>query len=249
MLIDTHIHVGQFNDLYFAPSFIHELMEQLNVAYYAVSSTTQCEENYPKVLSEMKELIRMDGEKVIPVMWVTPDALCGNVAWYLESDIKWRMIKIHPFLSPTAWKPSGTLIEEVLEIARGLHLPLLIHTGNDPSCNSGQFAPVISSNPDLTFILAHGRPKQEALLMAGKYPNVYIDTAFMPIEDIMEFIDIGLSYKLLWGSDLCIHQYFDRNLDVVKYYNRQLEKLKAYCSDEQYQQITHLNAQKILKVS
>ena len=71
----------------------------------------------------------------------------------------------------------------------------------------------------------------------------------MPIEDMMEFIDIGLSDKLLWGSDLCIPQYFDPNLDVAKYYNSRLGKLKAYCTNEQYQQITNLNAQKILNVS
>ena len=58
MLIDTHIHVGQFFNLYFDPSAVHELMKHLDVDYYAVSSTTQCEENYPKVLSETEELIR-----------------------------------------------------------------------------------------------------------------------------------------------------------------------------------------------
>lgn len=224
-------------------------MKRLNVDYYAVSSTTQCDENYPKVLSEMKELIRLDGEKTLPVMWVTPNALCGNIAWYLESDIKWRMIKIHPFLNPTEWKPSGTLIEEVLEIARELHLPLLIHTGNDPSCNSMQYAPIISSNPDITFILAHGRPMQEALLIVEKYPNAYVDTAFMPVEDINEFISRSLSYNLLWGSDLCIPLFFDPKLDLVKYYNNRLEQLKLYCSYEQYNQITHLNAQRILSLS
>ena len=77
MLIDSHIHVGQFNNLYFAPSVISSLMEQLDVDYYAVSSTTQCEENYPKVLSEIEELIRFDGNKVLPVMWITPQSLHG----------------------------------------------------------------------------------------------------------------------------------------------------------------------------
>ena len=58
-MIDSHIHVGQFNDLYIEPSAIHNLMAELNVDYYAVSSTTICEENYPKVIDELQELIWM----------------------------------------------------------------------------------------------------------------------------------------------------------------------------------------------
>ena len=56
-MIDTHIHVGQFFDWYFAPSDVHELMEQLHVSHYAVSSTSVCEEIYEKVLDELRELI------------------------------------------------------------------------------------------------------------------------------------------------------------------------------------------------
>ena len=198
MLIDTHIHVGQFNDFYFAPSAIHELMKQLDVDYYAVSSTTQCEENYPKVLLEMKELIRLDGNKVLPIMWITPEALQGNIAWYLESDIKWRMLKIHPFLNQTEWNPDGNLFAEVLDIARELRLPLLIHTGNEDCCKAGLYEQSIKNNPDITFVLAHGRPIESSLLIAATYDNAYVDTAFMPVKHMKMFVDSGLSEKLLW---------------------------------------------------
>ena len=72
MLIDSHIHVGQYFDRYFSSQQISSLMKTVGVDYYAVSSNTMCEENYPKVLDELHELIALDSEKVLPVMSITP---------------------------------------------------------------------------------------------------------------------------------------------------------------------------------
>lgn len=248
MLIDTHIHVGQFNDLYFAPSAIHELMKQLDVDYYAVSSTTQCEENYPKVLSEMEELIKLDAKKVLPIMWITPEALQGNIAWYLESGIKWRMLKIHPFLNQTEWNPEGDLFAEVLDIARELHLPVLIHTGNENCCKASLYEQTIKNNPNITFILAHGRPIQSAIHIAATYDNAYVDSAFMPIEHIKMFMDCGLSKKLLWGTDMYIPKHFNRNLNMATYYKTKLLAFHEVCTSEQYEQVTYNNAIKLFNL-
>lgn len=248
MLIDTHIHVGQFNDLYFAPSAIHELMEQLDVDYYAVSSTTQCEENYPKVLWEMEELIRLDGKKVLPIMWITSEALQGNIAWYLESNIRWQMLKIHPFLNQTEWNPKSELFAEVLDIVKELHLPLLIHTGNEECCKANIYEQAIKKNPNITFILAHGRPVEPALHIAASYDNAYIDSAFMPIEHMKMFVDSGLSKKLLWGTDMCIPKHFSRSLDMAMYYSSKLQAFREVCTSEQFKQVTHNNAIKLFNL-
>lgn len=249
MLIDSHIHVGQFNDLYFAPSTIHELVEQLEIDFYAVSSTTQCEENYPKVVSEFEELIRLDKNKVLPVMWITPEALKGNIAWYLESDIKWRMLKIHPFLNQTEWQPSCSLLEEVLDIVRELDIPLLIHTGTELCCHSGIYESVIRKNTDITFILAHGRPLQQALYLARTYSNTYVDSAFMPVYEMKSFIDEGLSNKLIWGTDMCIPQYFFPEKNMTDYYKSKLNAFRSICTQNQFEQVTFGNALKLFNIN
>ncbi len=248
MLIDIHIHVGQFNCLYFAPSAIKELMEHLEVGFYAVSSTTQCEENYPKVMSEIHELTKLDGQRVLPTMWITPTSLKGNIAWYLESDIKWRMLKIHPYLNQNEWIYEHGLIEEVIDIARELKLPLLIHTGNENCCQANLFENTIKENKDITFILAHGRPHKDAIQFASKYEKAYVDSAFMPIEDMKAFCDAGLSHKLLWGTDMCIPQYFYPEEDMVTYYKRKLDAFRNVCSEDQYNNVTYLNAKKIFNL-
>ena len=248
MLIDTHIHVGQYNEYYFSPATIHELMEQCKVDYYAVSSTTQCVELYNKVVEEIECLIALDEDKVLPTMWITPEGLKGNIAWYLESNIKWRLLKIHPFLNKNEWNPNKKLIYEVIDIARELKVPILIHTGEDPSCNSQLFEPIISSESDIIFILAHGRPQQEAIELSINYANAYVDSAFMPVADMKAFIDAGLENKLLWGTDMCIPKYFQPEMDFGIYYKEKLLSLNKVCTTGQFQHITYLNALNVLGI-
>ncbi len=248
-LIDTHIHVGQFCEQYFAPSTIHRLMAQVGVDYYAVSSTTMCEENYPKVVEEIQTLIDLDGNKVLPVMWITPEGLKGNIAWFLESDIKWRCLKVHPFLHPHNWQPNGEQFQEVLDIARELRLPLLIHTGNDESCQCGKYELLISHNHDINFILAHGRPLSQVIPLLRNYPNAYADSAFMPIADMRLLMQEELGHKLLWGTDMCIPKCFHPNEDMRTYYQRKIRTFKELCPKKQYDQVTSLNAIKLFNIN
>ncbi len=249
MIIDTHIHIGRFYDRYFSPSYVCGLMDKLYVDYYAVSSTTQCEEDYEGIVKELTDLITLAGDKVIPVMWITPYGLEGSIQWYLESDIKWKMLKIHPFLNKTAWRPDSELLNEVLDIARELMIPLLIHTGEEDCCSAALFEDTIKSNDDIRFILAHGRPVKAALEIVREYENAYVDTAFMPMEHIQFIVEQGLSGKLLWGTDLCIPNYFNPMTDLEKYYIDRLENLRKICTQSQFNDITFSNAVKILNLS
>lgn|GEM_PF-639041 len=247
-LIDSHVHVGQFTSFYISPIDLSQLMNKIGVDYYAVSSTTICDEDYQKVLSEIYELIRLDGEKVLPVMWITPEGLKGNIAWFLESNIPWRCLKIHPYLHPNDWKPDGEQIQEVIDIARELSLPLLIHTGNESYCCASRFEELYQLNPDITVILAHGRPNEEAVRIAQNYNNVFIDSAFMSIREMKIFIDNDISHKLLWGTDMCIPKHFYPDVDLKIYYQNKFTEFSSICNEADYNNITYRNAAKIFKI-
>lgn len=245
-IIDAHVHFGRFYNRYYRPDWVIDLLKQSGVDYFAISSTTTCSEDYPKVRQEFESVMEEPG--LLPVMWITPYSLEGNIAWLLESDVKWRMIKIHPFLNKTEWNPGGSLFAEVLDIARELSLPLLIHTGGDECCRADLYEDAVRCNPDITFVLAHGRPVESASGIARQYDNAYVDTAFMPIEHIKDFVDAGLSNKLLWGTDLCIPKYFKPDLNLHTYYSERLNEVRSFCQDFQFQQIIHDNAEKIFRI-
>lgn len=248
MLIDSHIHVGQFFGRYFSPSDISKLMADVGADFYAVSSTTMCEENYTKVLDEMHELIALDGEKTLPVMWITPEGLKGNIAWFLESDIKWRCLKVHPELHSDEWEPCGGQFTEVIDIAMELKVPILIHTGNKDCSKCDRYETLIAEHPDVIFILAHGRPLDQAIMLVKKYKNALVDSAFMPIDDMKRLICEGFSNKLLWGTDMCIPKHFYKHLDMVAYYKAKLQAFREVCTQEQYEQVTYKNAQNIFNI-
>jgi len=248
MFIDSHIHIGQFYSSYYSPQFVVNLMKQLQVDYYAVSSTTICEENYPKVIKEFTELISIDGNSILPVMWITPDSLNGNIAWFLESNIKWKCLKIHPFLHPNNWQLTGTEIYEAAEIAREMSIPMLIHTGYDSFCSSGNFESIIKKYRDVIFILAHGRPENEAQTLIQKYENVYVDTAFMPIDILTGFKKLGLCNKVLWGSDMCIPIYYDNTINLYEYYIDKRKKLSLILNSTEYELITYKNAMHVFNI-
>jgi predicted TIM-barrel fold metal-dependent hydrolase len=223
-------------------------MSNLGVDYYAVSSTTVCAERYDLAVSELQELIRRDKQKVLPIMWITPDSLNGNIAWCLESKIKWTMLKVHPYLHPSQWNPDGSQFSEVIDIANEFKIPILIHTGDDYSCESSRYEKLIKANSDVVFILAHGRPIDQAIKILDNYNNVYVDTAFMSAKEIPKFLNAGLEDRILWGSDMCIPKYFRPKADLVKYYNDGLHKLRSKCTLAQFEKLTYLNAAKLFKI-
>lgn len=240
--------MGQYYDQYHSPADIVRLANDVGIDYLAVSSTTMCEENYEKVLAEIEELISLLGERILPTMWITPFGLEGNIAWFLESDIKWRCLKVHPFLHKNDWNPAGSQFAEVIEIARELEIPLLIHTGVDECCRSSKYISLISSNPDITFILAHGQPHEDAVQVLEKCDNAYVDSAFMDVEEMVDFVNSGYSNRLLWGTDMLIPSHFSPNQDMTSYYISKLASFKRLVSDEVFKLVTFKNATSVFMI-
>lgn len=249
MLIDSHIHVGQFWDNYYSPEFISRYLQKVGVTTYAVSSTTICSHDYPKVIQELETLLMLDGDKVLPIMWITPDCLKGNIAWFLESAIPWRCLKVHPFLNQSDWNPNGELFADVIEIARELSLPLLIHTDTDFSCHANKYEVLYQDNPCVNFILAHGRPNNEAIRIVQEYKNVFVDSAFMPIDEMKKFIENGLCNKLLWGTDMCIPKHFFPKINLESYYMEKISAFRAISTEDEFNQVTHRNAMRVFKIN
>ena len=162
--------------------------------------------------------------------------------------IKWKCLKIHPELHHYGWLEQTFLIQEVIDIAREMSLPLLIHTGEKESSQCCKFEEIIANNQDVLIILAHGRPTKDAIRIAKDYDNAFIDSAFMSVEDMKKVIECGLSDKLLWGTDMCIPEYFFPETNMTRYYIHKLNAFKGYCSSEQFKEVTHINAAKLFKI-
>ena len=208
-MIDNHVHVGWFLDGYHTPREIWEAEDRAGIDEIVVSSTSTCAELYKLVVREMRELIRLGGSRIHPILWLTPRMFTRKhyAIPFLLKKISWQGIKLH-FEAHPQWNNNPHLVRKAISIARNLNVPILLHTGERKTCNALRFLSLIKSNQDLTFILAHGRPINETLVCLQECPNCYVDTAFMPAEALSTLIENGFSDRVLFGTDAPINRLY-----------------------------------------
>lgn len=239
---DAHVHIGRYYDCYYKSTYAIDFFDEVSVALFAVSSTTTCEEDYTKVISEFKELLSIAPDRVSPVLWITPEMIRSWAVFSMfDQGIEWKCLKIHPQLHPTEWLEGSPLMSLVAAIASVKGLPLLIHTGEMAGCYPRQHEWIIKARPDVTFILAHGRPIDQTIELMKTYANVWCDTAFMPVENIMKLCESGLQERVLWGSDYPILKYYDADVNLKERYIDKLETLKSRIEDKAFENITNHN--------
>ena len=75
MFADSHIHVGQFREIYEQPKELVKYLFKVGVTHFAVSSTSICKDNYIKAIAEIREVITLAPSCVFPILWITPLSL------------------------------------------------------------------------------------------------------------------------------------------------------------------------------
>jgi uncharacterized protein len=122
---------------------------------------------------------------------------------YCIHDVTLKGLKLDPALQD--FSPSDTRAFALYEAAAALRIPLLIHTGMSWAPGSwlepGQpllLEPAIRRFPDLDFVLAHFAWPWvwEAVALALKYPNVYLDTSCLYHDSPKEFFQFVFSKQI-----------------------------------------------------
>ena len=238
-MYDIHIHVGNFNDgLYFSPEEISRDMNALNVERYYFSSTSTGSIPFRYVKNEIEELISLSEGRAIPFLWVSPGMLkhSANLKPYFFREF--AGIKIHGL---QGWQPYGKEIRRVFGIARDKNLPVMLHTGEHEICRAGAYMKICSEFHDVKIILAHGRPIDECIDVMNECPNVFADTAFMPVNDILILKNENLIHRALWGTDFPVMRYF-YDIPVREYYRQRIHEVINAIGHEDFEMISEKNA-------
>ena len=218
-MIDNHIHIGQFREIYYDPvEVIHIVMEKC-VEGLCFSSTSTCTQDitYSKVEDEISKTlahIAWTPEVARPFLWYIPAFTEQGVGLVRAMDtLPYKGIKLHPLAHHWDLEEDKIvrLLNEIFEYAGHNGLPVLIHTGNSGIDAAGVFSNFFSVYPETKFILAHCRPLNEAVELIQRYPNVLGDTAFLAKSDFQKIIQENLVEKVIFGSDFPITNYFSNN--------------------------------------
>ncbi len=250
-IIDSHCHVGWYSNGYHSTHDVLQILKQSGVSGALVSSTTTCIERYEMAMQEL-QLMMNDGAEcgiaVYPVLWLTPQSIKEHdiVNMLLGSNVKWKCVKQHWGLHDE-WMDNAELEESALQVARLLDVPTLFHTGENYSCHAGLFKDVCIKNADLKFILAHGRPLDETKEVLRCCPNSYCDTAFMPVEDVLQLVRDGFEDRILFGTDTPIQSVYYRKA-VSRINAKYVNTLRKRLAPEVFDKITNINVTRLCEL-
>jgi predicted TIM-barrel fold metal-dependent hydrolase len=146
-----------------------------------------------------------------PRLW--NDQVAGTVRKMVREG-GFRMIYLNPSLykfwlpikTPSESAGSRKLLYPIFEAARELDIPIYIHTGEQPYALPATADFIAGAFPDVKIILGHlGTQGElytiEALLVAERHPNVYLETSWAMPHMIIEAVHEAGAGRLIFGSN------------------------------------------------
>ena len=236
-MTDNHVHIGWYSDGYHNPEDVWKAELEAGIEEIVVSSTSTCAELYKLIIREIKELIRLGGSRIHPVLWITPRMMkTWGISYMIHSKIKWEGVKMH-WQAHREWFYNRKILHNALEVARWMNVPVLLHTGDFKECHANVFGEICKHYDDLSFVLAHGWPIDETIDVLLKCSNVRVDTAFMPTEDVKTLCDNEFTNRILFGTDAPINMLFYKDMTTVDYVKGCIAKLKETLTSQQFERI------------
>ena len=200
-LIDCHSHVGHLpgvlGDVYTADDLCY-IVEHEGVSFMLASSASSSTIDQTYGTDEAIAMVEEHGDCLGGLVWVNP----RHPEW--QSDVEraarhgFYGIKIHPVLDHYVVEREA--LDEVFVSAREHGWPILTHADVDGSpMSAAHYEPLIDAYPEVILILAHMR--LEAVLLAKRYDNVYLDTTYVAPMMVEIGVDVVGADRILFGSD------------------------------------------------
>jgi uncharacterized protein len=236
MISDSHLHIGQFYEIYYEPLEILQVVAEQGVKSCVYSSTTMS--GYSKIEKEISATTKTFSPlKFKPYFRFVPSYIEKGInAKNAFENLPYKGIKIHPKLEKWDFgdKKQSKALHSLFGYACENKIPVLIHTGPDSFEKPELFEPFFIEYPSVKFTIAHCRPVYESIAMFALYKNVYGDTAFLPKEDLQKIVKANFGKRIVLGSDFPITHYFvvknGSRRTLQKQYAMDAEKLEFYRS-------------------
>lgn len=227
---DIHVHVGDFAEGgRFEPRFVLRAMKRLGLRRWAVSSCTAAEEYSDRADREVRWTVARSEGRAVPFLWVTRELL-GRLDRE-ESDLRafYRGFKLHPWAQ--RWQPDEPALRGIFRRAEAWDWPILVHTGWTPESEAGRYGRLYADHPDVAVILAHARPLEQAIEVARAGTRIFVDTAYVSIEDLGRLVGAGLGHQIVLGSDFPVDRHYFPGQSATCRYRRRWEALRERFGD------------------
>lgn len=202
-VIDAQAHIGRFPghvSLHYTAADLVACMEREGVRFALTSSASATTIGQAYGNAEMLAEVRRYPDQLGFLIWLNPidPEWEADASQYIDRGA--LGIKLHPKLDTYAVDEAS--LAPIFTFARRHKLPIVTHaeTGD---FSAERYAPLASRFEDVPLVLYHfnaGWPLS-GITMAKRFPNVYVDTCFVPREAIEIALDTIGPAKILFGTD------------------------------------------------
>lgn len=259
MIIDSHVHIGQFGRFNMRPEYVIHSMQKYNINYSLVSSGAAVEfdeqhgtlpDDWPYDQYSANRLTvdfaRQNEGKIGAVIWCRPHTEGVNDAFARlmdEGGHDIKGLKFHPYYSMLPM--TAPQIEPYLAYAAERELPVIIHSANDEFSQPQFVYETAKAHPKVNFIMAHmglGTDNNAAIELIGSLPNLYGDTTWVRPESSLRLIQKYGAHKLLFGTDNPID---GEDTYAHPFYQHYFGDFQKQVSPDDYELIMHGNAERL----
>ena len=267
-IIDSHVHIGRMLNFDMKESMVLEAMKKYNIEKVLVSNSESAEADHNQVLlpaeyqisqiDSFKKAITFAREnlgKVFVAPWFKPktEKISSELISLMEENLDIiKAVKFHPYHSALDFDSSENY--PYFDLAEQFHLPIITHTSGGRNDNPKKIANVAKMFPKLNIVMAHlalGTDNLEAIETISKFSNLYGDTAWVPMESTINFINKIGSERLFFGTDLPIDgvdTYRCNPKGERSMYQDYCEKLPELISQNDYENLMWKNAERFSKL-
>ena len=198
---DAHTHTGS-NDPDGFKCSVDQLLDGLGeIGSRAAVFTMHEPDGYPAANDRvLAEAAASDGV-LVPFCRLDPHA--GDAAREAERclDAGARGIKLHP--RAEQFRLEERLTEPIFAVAQERRVPVLVHAGRGIPALGSDALDLAERFPDARIILAHAAVCDLAWIwrFAADHPNLFFDTAWWNVHDMLTLFSLVPPGQILWGSD------------------------------------------------
>ncbi len=262
MRFDAHAHIASWPNV---EECERNLIEGMDKYHFDGALVTSCDtmeyidsnirrrnKNSLSAIEGFKQVYRLHKkypEKIFCGLWVNPhnekvDERLKEFIGKYRKDI--YCIKVHP--SCSCLKISDKRLLPYVSLAREFDLPMLFHTAMDKYANIGMLKELALKNPDIKFVAAHLElltDNKFAIECLKEAPNLYADTAWVPLKSAKKVLKEVGKERIFFGSDNPID-----GLDTLnnKKFYRAYYKNSLHLDEESYERLMLKNAIEFYKI-
>lgn len=242
-VIDSHAHIGVYGEWNCGAEFLLKQMDKAGISLAVAGDLASNALGAKAALSSIG-MIKPFRERFRLMLWMNPaaDDLKAAEA-LLETDRNlFACIKVHP---RTAGIPLGDeRYLPCLDLCREYRLPFVSHTEQDGFADIDKLAEMAEEVPDVDFIAVHMELRSDhrrAMELIASHPNLYGDTTFVPVKDVITAVDICGTEKILYGTDAPVMgEYSYDGLTALD------EALTSAYGDEAADKVLHGNCERLM---